>query len=104
MAKRINGKVSKFGTKGFGFIKGDDGKQYFIHQKNTPNKSRLKTGTTVSFIADKNEKGLIAAKLEFTNHKKNSSRNSVESSLNFIKKLILLLFVLQALAFYFIFK
>ena len=33
MAKKMTGIVAQFGTKGYGFITGDDGKKYFVHQK-----------------------------------------------------------------------
>ena len=39
MAKKMTGVVVQFGTKGYGFITGDDGEKYFVHQKNVYNKS-----------------------------------------------------------------
>ena len=32
MAKKMTGIVAQFGTKGYGFITGDDGEKYFVHQ------------------------------------------------------------------------
>ena len=43
MAKKMSGIVAQFGTKGYGFITGDDGEKYFVHQKNVFNKSRLRS-------------------------------------------------------------
>ena len=37
MAKKMTGIVAQFGTKGYGFITGDDGEKYFVHQKNVYN-------------------------------------------------------------------
>jgi len=37
MAKKMTGIVAQFGTKGYGFITGDDGEKYFVHQKNIHN-------------------------------------------------------------------
>ncbi|RUM76083.1 MAG: cold shock domain-containing protein, partial [Candidatus Thioglobus sp.] len=52
MAKKVKGVVAQFGTKGYGFITGDDGEKYFVHQKNIYNKSRLKADTRVVFQAE----------------------------------------------------
>ena len=49
MAKKMTGIVTQFGTKGYGFITGDDGEKYFVHQKNVYNKSRLKADTRVKY-------------------------------------------------------
>ena len=35
MEKKMTGVVTQFGTKGYGFITGDDGEKYFVHQKNS---------------------------------------------------------------------
>ena len=45
MAKKMTGIVIQFGTKGYGFITGDDGEKYFVHQKSVYNKSRLRSDT-----------------------------------------------------------
>ena len=49
MAKKMTGIVAQFGTKGYGFITGDDNEKYFVHQKNVFNKSRLRSDTRVKF-------------------------------------------------------
>ncbi|MDG1870252.1 MAG: cold shock domain-containing protein, partial [Candidatus Thioglobus sp.] len=60
MAKKMTGIVAQFGTKGYGFITGDDGEKYFVHQKNIYNKSRLRSDTRVKFKVESSEKGLVA--------------------------------------------
>ncbi len=60
MAKKMTGIVAQFGTKGYGFITGDDGEKYFVHQKNIYNKSRLRDDTRVKFKVESSEKGLVA--------------------------------------------
>ena len=60
MAKKMTGIVAQFGTKGYGFISGDDGEKYFVHQKNVFNKSRLRSDTRVKFKVESSEKGLVA--------------------------------------------
>ena len=60
MAKKMTGVVAQFGTKGYGFITGDDGEKYFVHQKNVFNKSRLRSDTRVKFKVESSDKGLVA--------------------------------------------
>ena len=60
MAKKMTGIVAQFGTKGYGFITGDDGEKYFVHQKNVFNKSRLRSDTRVKFKVETSDKGLVA--------------------------------------------
>lgn len=53
------GKVKFFNeTKGYGFITGDDGKEYFVHVSNC--NSKLMKGDDVSFEAKETPKGLNA--------------------------------------------
>ena len=62
----INGKVKWFsGEKGFGFITADK-KDYFVHFREikTPGFKTLENGSTVSFNADKNGKGLVATNVQ----------------------------------------
>ena len=72
MAKKMSGKVVQFGTKGYGFITGDDGEKYFVHQKNVYNKSRLRADTRVKYKVETSEKGLVAVDVKL---EKLSDRN-----------------------------
>ena len=60
MAKKMTGIVVQFGSKGYGFITGDDGEKYFVHQKNVFNKSRLRVDTRVKYKVETSAKGLVA--------------------------------------------
>lgn len=46
-------------TKGFGFIKGDDGQEYFVHVTGI-NGSKLKEGDSVKFELKEGKKGMNA--------------------------------------------
>lgn len=67
MAKKLNGIVSQFGIKGYGFITSDDGERYFVHQKNIYNKLPLGIDTRVTFEADNSEKGWAAVNVVLEN-------------------------------------
>ena len=64
MAKKMTGIVAQFGTKGYGFITGDDGEKYFVHQKNVYNKSRLRPDTRVKYKVETSEKGFVAVDVQ----------------------------------------
>ena len=64
MANKVKGIVTQFGSKGYGFITGEDDKKYFVHQKSTVNKSRLKVNTAVIFNAKHSDKGWVATDVE----------------------------------------
>lgn len=53
------------GKRGFGFITGDDGKDYFVPYCNINRESipsgNLSEGYTVEFTAGKNDKGYVAS-------------------------------------------
>ncbi len=51
-------------TKNFGFITGEDGKDYFVHASALKEGTRLRDGDKVSFEATKGEKGMKAEKVE----------------------------------------
>jgi CspA family cold shock protein len=101
MAK-TKGTVAQFGPKGFGFIDGDDGEKYFVHQKNIVNKARLKTNARVVFKTKESEKGLVAFDVEPEDGVR-SSAPSKPFSAGTIKALFLVSFVIQAALIYKIF-
>ncbi|TEU19864.1 MAG: cold shock domain-containing protein [Gammaproteobacteria bacterium] len=100
MAKNIKGVVAQFGTKGYGFITGDDGEKYFVHQKNIYNKSRLKADTRVVFQAEESEKGMVATNVEL---EKSGSTESTPLSDGAIKGMFAVLFILQVIVAYKVF-
>ena len=99
MAKKMSGKVAQFGTKGYGFITGDDGEKYFVHQKNVYNKSRLKSDTRVKYKVETSEKGLVAVEVKL----EKLSEKSKPLTDNDIKFMLCFLFVFQLVIAYFVF-
>ena len=95
----MTGIVNQFGTKGYGFITGDDGEKYFVHQKNVYNKSRLRTNTRVKYRVETSEKGLVAVdvKLEkLTEEIKPLTDNT-------IKRMFVILLLMQVITAYYVF-
>jgi len=99
MAKKMTGIVAQFGTKGYGFITGDDGEKYFVHQKNIYNKSRLRSDTRVKFKVESSEKGLVAVDVKL----EKVVEESKPLTDNDIKFMICALFVSQLIIAYFVF-
>ena len=99
MAKKMTGIVVQFGTKGYGFITGDDGEKYFVHQKNVYNKSRLRADTRVKYKVENSEKGLVAVDVKL----EKLSEKSKPLSDNDIKFMLCFLFVFQLVIAYFVF-
>ena len=99
MTRKMKGTVSQFGTNGYGFIAGDDGEKYFVHQKNTYNKSRLRTDTRVVFSAENSEKGLIAVNVKLEKQKTEATPLTDSS----IKAMFFVLFTIQAIVVYEVF-
>jgi CspA family cold shock protein len=97
MAKKVKGVVAQFGTKGYGFINGDDGEKYFVHQKNIFNKSRLRTNTRVIFNAQESEKGLVATDVELEEGGSlfSASSDGSTGSTGWIKAALAILFIVQ---------
>lgn len=62
-ADRLSGTVKFFNDeKGFGFLIGPDGKDYFVHYSNINGRGRktLLDGQAVSFLPTKTDKGMAA--------------------------------------------
>ena len=99
MAKKMTGIVAQFGSKGYGFITGDDGEKYFVHQKNVYNKSRLRVDTRVKYKVETSEKGLVAVDVKL----EKLSEKSRPLTDNDIKFMLCALFVFQLVIAYFVF-
>jgi len=99
MEKKMTGIVAQFGTKGYGFITGDDHEKYFVHQKNVYNKSRLKAGTRVKYKVETSEKGFVAVdvKLETLTEETKPLTDSA------IKRIFAILFLIQLITAYYVF-
>jgi len=99
MAKKMTGIIAQFGVKGYGFITGDDGEKYFVHQKNVYNKSRLRVDTRVKYKVETSEKGLVAVdvKLEKLSEEKKPLTD------NTIKIMFVILLLMQVITAYYVF-
>ena len=99
MAKKMTGIVVQFGTKGYGFITGDDGEKYFVHQKNVYNKSRLRTDTRVKFRVETSEKGLVAVDVKLDK----LSEETKPLTDNTIKRMFFILLLIQLITVCYVF-
>jgi CspA family cold shock protein len=99
MAKKMTGIVVQFGTKGYGFITGDDGEKYFVHQKNIYNKSRLRSDTRVKFRVETSEKGLVAVDVKLEKLKEEAKSLTD----NTIKRMFFILLLIQLITVYYVF-
>jgi CspA family cold shock protein len=95
----MTGVVAQFGTKGYGFITGDDGEKYFVHQKNVFNKSRLRSDIRVKFKVETSEKGLVAVDVKLDK----VVEESTPLTDNDIKAMFGVLLVIQLIVAYFVF-
>jgi CspA family cold shock protein len=60
----MKGKVKFFNReKEFGFIIGDDGKDYFVHQSGIQDDLTIDTDDSVEFSVEKGDRGLKAVKV-----------------------------------------
>ena len=60
----MKGKVKFFNDqKGFGFIVGEDGKEYFVHSTGLAKGTTVREGDTVTFEIEQGDKGPKAAKV-----------------------------------------
>ena len=99
MAKKMTGIVAQFGAKGYGFITGDDGEKYFVHQKNVYNKSRLRTDTRVKYRVETSEKGLVAVDVKLDK----LSEETKPLTDNTIKRMFFILLLIQLITVYYVF-
>ena len=99
MAKKMTGIVAQFGTKGYGFIIGDDGEKYFVHQKNVYNKSRLRVDTRVKYKVETSEKGLVAVDVQL--EKLSAEKKPLTD--NTIKIMFVILLLMQVITAYYVF-
>ena len=99
MAKKMTGIVNQFGAKGYGFITGDDGEKYFVHQKNVHNKSRLRTDTRVKYKVETSEKGLVAVDVKLDK----LSEATKPLTDNTIKRMFVMLLLIQLITAYYVF-
>ena len=99
MAKKMTGIVTQFGTKGYGFITGDDGEKYFVHQKNVYNKSRLRADTRVKYRVETSEKGLVAVDVKL----EKLTEETKPLTDNTIKRMFFILLFIQLITVYYVF-
>jgi CspA family cold shock protein len=99
MAKKMTGIVAQFGTKGYGFITGDDGEKYFVHQKNVYNKSRLRADTRVKYRVETSEKGLVAVDVKL----EKLTEETKPLTDNTIKRMFFILLLIQLITVYYVF-
>ena len=99
MAKKMTGIVTHFGTKGYGFITGDDGAKYFVHQKNIFNKSRLSADTRVKYKVETSEKGLVAVDVKL----ERLSTETKPLTDQAIKRMFVILLLMQLITAYYVF-
>ena len=99
MAKKMTGIVTQFGTKGYGFITGDDGEKYFVHQKNVYNKSRLKADTRVKYKVETSEKGFVAVDVKLEESRE-ETKPLTDST---IKRMFAILLLIQLIIVYYVF-
>ena len=99
MEKKMTGIVAQFGTKGYGFITGDDGEKYFVHQKNVYNKSRLRADTRVKYKVETSEKGLVAVDVKL----EKLSTETKPLTDQTIKRMFVILLLIQVITAYYVF-
>ena len=69
----MKGKVKFFNrNKGFGFIAGEDGKEYFVHQTGLMEGVILNENDSVTFDVEQGDRGLKAVNVELDNAESNN--------------------------------
>ena len=99
MAKKMTGIVAQFGAKGYGFITGDDGEKYFVHQRNVHNKSRLSPDTRVKYKVETSEKGLVAVDVKLEKLTEETKPLTDKT----IKGMFVILLLMQVITAYYVF-
>ena len=70
----MKGKVKFFNrNKGFGFIAGEDGKEYFVHQTGLREGVILNENDSVTFDVEEGDRGLKAVNVELDNAESNNT-------------------------------
>ncbi len=70
----MKGKVKFFNrNKGFGFIAGEDGKEYFVHQTGLKEGVILNENDSVTFDVEQGDRGLKAVNVELDNAESNNN-------------------------------
>tara|TARA_Y100000034_G_scaffold134463_1_gene202977 strand:+ start:786 stop:1157 length:372 start_codon:yes stop_codon:yes gene_type:complete len=83
---KMEGTVNWFNIKkGYGFVKGEDGKDYFVHYSAVPQGVFLKEGDRISFEPARTDKGEQAQNVQFlgegeANHEEASEEQPEESN------------------------
>jgi CspA family cold shock protein len=80
----MKGNVKFFNdVKGFGFIKGEDEKEYFVHQSGLKDKTWIRENDSVVFDIEEGEKGQKAVNVELAEKvEKSSESEEVEEDEN----------------------
>jgi len=74
----LKGKITSFkAEKGFGFIKGEDKKNYFFHISNVSNPMDIEENYTVDFKAQEKDKGLVAIDITINTPLANKSKDKI---------------------------
>lgn len=69
----MEGKVKFFNRiKGFGFIAGDDGKEYFVHKSALTGNIQLRDNDAVTFEPTQGERGLKAENVSLSGNKESA--------------------------------
>lgn len=78
---KMKGKVKFFNEgKGFGFIKGDDGNEYFVHISGLNQGVRLADEVPVTFDVEDGERGPKAVNVSLDEYNESSDSNEEENS------------------------
>lgn len=76
---KVKGTVKFFnGIKGFGFITGEDGRDYFVHQSALKEGTRLNENDSVTFDVEEGDRGLKAVNVELASAEESTEEESNE--------------------------